>query len=399
MICFTINDGYYDNGKQLDNLILEKGDRFIWDIHFTLIGQYYFALVIDVKNKIKIIKGDLKIGIILENGPIYIGLSNELGKIKKGLFEVHCGKIIVDDPAIYHLFVESQLSTIEINKLIIKFFPIPMQGSLEKVLDIKKNDQFVILESVDDVSKHSKVVILKPIDIPNNMWSYYQSFRIIKNYPFTYYAINFGLGNLGIKYNQDLSIPLLTLTIFKKCAIEIIDQDLEFKLINLESSQYLRFERDIKEDNNFNLLIRVRHIEVDGSARMEYQFYYGNSEVSMNHVLTVRFKTENEKKVYEFYIENLGNINGHIYRRELEVDPGWALTYDLKLTKVLTKNVFKLKEQNARCQIKNNNCYIIKYAGLGYSGDQETNLEISLNPSIKIPRLGLLGLNMQKKKE
>ena len=396
MLSFTLNDGYYDNGKEMGLLKLDTGDRFIWDLNFTQVGQYYFAIVIDVKSKIKLKKGDFKIGMILDNGPVYIGLSKEIGKVKKGVFELPCGKIIIDDPSIYHVFIESHLSTIEIIKVMIKFFPIPMQGTSlntkENTKDLIKSPS-VILGDSNIIKKHSKVVILKPIDIPVNLWSYYQSFRIIKNYPFTYYAINFGVGNIGIKYNDTILTPLLTLTISKIYGIEIISKNQEFNIINLETSSYLRFEKILNNKlgnlTNYIFLIRVRNIDIDEVFKTEYEFYYGDAEGLLNHVLTIRLKTVIDKKIYEFYIENLGNINGHIYQRQIEVDPAWVLTYDLKSAKALTKNVFILKEQNARCYVKNDIYYDIKYAGLGYSGEQENNLEISATQLIRIPKLGL----------
>jgi hypothetical protein len=365
-------------------------------LNFTQVGQYYFAIVIDVKSKIKLKKGDFKIGMILDNGPVYIGLSKEIGKVKKGVFELPCGKIIIDDPSIYHVFIESHLSTIEIIKVMIKFFPIPMQGTSlntkENTKDLIKSPS-VILGDSNIIKKHSKVVILKPIDIPVNLWSYYQSFRIIKNYPFTYYAINFGVGNIGIKYNDTILTPLLTLTISKIYGIEIISKNQEFNIINLETSSYLRFEKILNNKlgnlTNYIFLIRVRNIDIDEVFKTEYEFYYGDAEGLLNHVLTIRLKTVIDKKIYEFYIENLGNINGHIYQRQIEVDPAWVLTYDLKSAKALTKNVFILKEQNARCYVKNDIYYDIKYAGLGYSGEQENNLEISATQLIRIPKLGL----------
>lgn len=399
MIDFMMDDGYYDNGKKLDKLILELGDKFVWDLNFTRVGQYYFTLSLDIKNKIKIKKGNLKIGIIQDNGPIYIGLSKELGKIKKGLFEVQCGKIIVDDPAIYNVFIESELSSIEVSKLIIKYFPIPMQGTSDglSISGVKNKEPAVVLSCISDEKKHSKVVVLRPNDvavsvsIQNDSWAYYQSFRLIKNYPFTYYGINFGLGNIGIKYNENMLKPLLTLTISKKYGVDVINRDVDFETINLDGSQYLRFEKDIEVLDQFIFLIRVKQLDLEGSSssRLEYEFYYGNVEKLLKHVLTVRFKTGIDKKIYEFYIENLGYINGHIYQRELNVDPLWILSHDLKSAKIITKHAFILKEQNARCTVKEDVYYHIKYAGLGYSGDQETNMEILGSNLVKMPRLGL----------
>ena len=401
MIIFTIDDGYYDNGKVSSEIILKHNDRFFWDLNFLARGQFYFYLVLEIKKKTRLKKGDFKIGIINDD-PTIIGLSKEIGTFKKGFLEISCGKVVIDQIAFYHLFVESEHSEIIIKRLIIKHFPIPIKGSPTIVWEEKQAIP-VLSEPLSDDKRHAKVAALRYNEISNKkMLSYYQNFKLNQNYPFSYYAIDFGFGNIGIQYNQSLE-PNLNLVIWKKQLIEIMEFDPELEITGQKNSPSIRFEKELKDSSNdslkeFDFFIRMHHIEVDKIQKTEFMFYFGFDKGILDHLLTLRISSLLEKPKYEFYFENLGNINGHLYRRELQVYPPWMLTYDLGHATPLMKASFILKDQNSDCQVEDG--YYLLGCG-GPSRSHQTSLvsfmEMKTTHKVKLPRLKLTSLKKDKK--
>jgi len=389
MLELTIDDGYYDTGQEQLELQLKKGEKFFWSVNFLSIGQYYFYLVVNIKKRIKLKKGSFKVGVIDSNSSVIIGLSKTSG-YSKGLLQVSLGKILIDTPSPYQLFIESEHSSPVVCKLIIKYIPIPVQGSPEIVWGKKLNHP-VVLEPLSEDDKHAKVVSLKSCDIPSKMWAYYQRFQIIQNYPLTYYAINFGIGNIGIQFNDTLN-PFISLVFWKKYLMIVHEKDPELKLIGQSTSSTLRFEKSsITDSGSFSFLIRIRHLQVDGDRQIEYQFFYSTDGTNLYYLLTLRIKTDNLKKIFEFYLENLGNINGHLYQRKVKVYSPWGLTFDLSQAIALPRVMFNRKDSRSYAEVDGGE-YMVYFGGQNNSNNSvEQSPVLEIEKKNKLPKLKLHG--------
>lgn len=155
----------------------------------------------------------------------------------------------------------------------------------------------------------------------------YRELKVTKHAPYTYYALKFSSGHVGLVLDGDNGYIKLEIEqdgdSGQKCTV--IDKHPSSGEDEDDDRVCINYTYKFKQGINYKLFIRIKYMKISGIEQTVYYCYFGPKKSSgWRFVGAIAKPGKVDETVLGSSIENIGNYNGHLYERKLATGNTWV---------------------------------------------------------------------------